>query len=248
VRLNGLMSNKALLGLGWVHAALDDYERALVPWTELADRSTADTAVQESLLAVPFALGKLGAYRQSLANYERALDAYTREIARLDELRLAALERRIEADLERGRDAELIGELEALADKHPLRERLRGHLMLALYRAGRQADALEVYRAAREALVEELGIDPSPALQELERAILRALAKDPKTQLQELLQGRGQALPTYRVIATQGAAHRQSFEVECAVGELGLRAQGRGDSRRAAEQQAAEAMLRQLQA
>jgi len=76
----------------------------------------------------------------------------------------------------------------------------------------------------------------------------RALAKDPKTQLQELLQGRGQALPTYRVIATQGAAHRQSFEIECAVGELGLRAHGRGDSRRAAEQQAAEAMLRQLQA
>ena len=76
----------------------------------------------------------------------------------------------------------------------------------------------------------------------------RALAKDPKTQLQELLQGRGQALPTYRVIATQGAAHRQSFDVECAVEELGLRAQGRGESRRAAEQQAAEAMLRQLQA
>jgi len=85
VRLNGLLSNKALLGLGWARASLDDYERALVPWTELADRSTADTAVQESLLAVPFALGKLGAYRQSLANYERALDAYTREIARLDE-------------------------------------------------------------------------------------------------------------------------------------------------------------------
>lgn len=76
----------------------------------------------------------------------------------------------------------------------------------------------------------------------------RALAKDPKTQLQELLQGRGQALPTYRVIATQGAAHRQSFEVECAVEELGLRATGRGDARRAAEQQAAEAMLRQLEA
>lgn len=76
----------------------------------------------------------------------------------------------------------------------------------------------------------------------------RALAKDPKTQLQELLQGRGQALPTYRVLATQGAAHRQSFEVECAVEELGLRATGKGEARRAAEQQAAEAMLRQLKA
>ncbi len=92
VRLNGLLSNKALLGLGWTHAALDEYERALVPWMELTDRSMADTAVQESLLAVPFALGKLGAYRQSLARYERALDVYTREIARLDEA-IAAIRR-----------------------------------------------------------------------------------------------------------------------------------------------------------
>lgn len=76
----------------------------------------------------------------------------------------------------------------------------------------------------------------------------RAVAKDPKTQLQELLQGRGQALPTYRVVATHGAAHRQSFEVECAVAQLGLRTTGRGEARRAAEQQAAEAMLRQLKA
>jgi Tetratricopeptide repeat len=85
VRLNGLLSNRALLGLGWAHAALNEYERALVPWMELADRPMADPAVQESLLAVPFALGKLGAYRQSLERYERALDAYTGEIARLDE-------------------------------------------------------------------------------------------------------------------------------------------------------------------
>ena len=92
VRLNGLLSNKALLGLGWAHAALNEYERALVPWMELADRSMADAAVQESLLAVPFALGKLGAYRQSLERYERALDAYTGEIARLDES-IAAIRR-----------------------------------------------------------------------------------------------------------------------------------------------------------
>ncbi len=92
VRLDGLLSNKALLGLGWTHAALNEYERALVPWMELTDRSMADTAVQESLLAVPFALGKLGAYRQSLARYERALDAYTREIARLEEA-IAAIRR-----------------------------------------------------------------------------------------------------------------------------------------------------------
>src|SRR5262249_20531603 len=85
VRLNGLMSNKALLGLGWAHAALNEYERALVPWTELAGRSMADAAVRESLLAVPFAFGKAGAYKQSLERYEGALDAYTKEIARLDE-------------------------------------------------------------------------------------------------------------------------------------------------------------------
>ena len=92
VRLNGLLSSKALLGLGWAHASLNEYERALVPWIELTDRSMADSAVQESLLAVPYALGKLGAYRQSLARYESALNAYTREIARLDEA-IAAIRR-----------------------------------------------------------------------------------------------------------------------------------------------------------
>ena len=95
------------------------------------------------------------------------------EIARLEELRLTALERRIEADLALGRDAELVGELEALVARHPLRERPRVQLMLALYRAGRQAEALDAYQQARRVLVDELGIDPSPALQELEKAILR---------------------------------------------------------------------------
>ncbi len=94
-------------------------------------------------------------------------------IARLEEIRLAALELRIEADLALGRDRELIGELEALTAEHPLRERLRGHLMTALYGSGRQAEALEVYQQTRRTLVEELGIEPSRALQELERAILR---------------------------------------------------------------------------
>jgi DNA-binding SARP family transcriptional activator/class 3 adenylate cyclase len=95
------------------------------------------------------------------------------EIARLDELRLAALEARVEADLEAGRHADVIGELEALVDEHPLRERLREQLMLALYRSGRQAEALESYQDARRRLVDELGIDPSPRLQELYGAILR---------------------------------------------------------------------------
>ena len=94
------------------------------------------------------------------------------ELARLEELRLAALEDRLEADLALGRHAELVAELEALVAEHPLRERLRGHLMLALYRSGRQAEALAVYRATRRALVDELGIEPGRALRELERAIL----------------------------------------------------------------------------
>ena len=98
------------------------------------------------------------------------------EIARLDELRLAALEDRIDADLELGRDGQLVPELERVVVEHPLRERLRAQLMLALYRAGRQADALAVYQQARKALVDDLGIEPGEALRKLERAIL---AHDP---------------------------------------------------------------------
>jgi YVTN family beta-propeller protein len=94
------------------------------------------------------------------------------EIARLDELHLAALEERIEADLGVGRHDAVVQELEQLVGRHPLRERLRGQLMLALYRAGRQAQALEVYRNARRTLAGELGLEPSPTLQQLERAIL----------------------------------------------------------------------------
>ena len=95
------------------------------------------------------------------------------EIARLEELRLAARERRVDADLDRGHGTELIAELEHLITVHPLRERLRGQLMLALYRAGRQAEALVAYQQSHRILVDELGIDPSPALQELQKAILR---------------------------------------------------------------------------
>jgi DNA-binding SARP family transcriptional activator/tetratricopeptide (TPR) repeat protein len=95
------------------------------------------------------------------------------EIARLEEERLVCLEERIEADLGVGRHAGLVGELDALVGEHPLRERLRGQLMLALYRSERQAEALEAYQAARSALVEGLGIEPSRQLRELHQAILR---------------------------------------------------------------------------
>jgi DNA-binding SARP family transcriptional activator len=95
------------------------------------------------------------------------------EAAALEELRLAALEDRFEADLELGRNGELISELSALVQHHPLRERLRAQLILALYRSGRQADALAAYRETRCILNDELGLEPSPALRELERGILR---------------------------------------------------------------------------
>jgi YVTN family beta-propeller protein len=94
------------------------------------------------------------------------------EAGRLDQLRLAAQMDRIDCDLALGRHEQLVGEVEALVAEHPLRERLRSQLMLALYRSGRQADALRSYREARQTLVDELGIEPSVPLQRLERAIL----------------------------------------------------------------------------
>src|SRR5581483_3430927 len=94
------------------------------------------------------------------------------EVARLDELRLAATEDLVDAELELGRHRRLVGELERLAAEHPLRERLRAQLMLALYRSGRQADALAVYQRARRTLLDELGLEPGESLRQLERKIL----------------------------------------------------------------------------
>ncbi|MGZ6638457.1 MAG: BTAD domain-containing putative transcriptional regulator [Solirubrobacteraceae bacterium] len=119
------------------------------------------------------------------------------EIARLEESRLAALEDRIDADLASGEQARLVGELEGLVREHPLRERLRGQLMLALYRSGRQADALQAYRDARRELLDELGLEPGRALQELERAIL---AHDP-----------GLDLPARHTLRTSPAAARKGL-------------------------------------
>ena len=94
------------------------------------------------------------------------------EIARLEERRLVAIEERIEADLALGRHDDLVGDLESLIARNPLRERLRAQLMLALYRSGRQSEALAVYQDARSTLVEELGIEPRRSLRELHQAIL----------------------------------------------------------------------------
>jgi DNA-binding SARP family transcriptional activator len=113
--------------------------------------------------------------------YEPALQG---EIARMDELRLSMLEERVEADLAAGHTTDLAPELQTLAREHPLRERLRGSLMLALYRSGRQADALDVFADGRRLLVDELGLEPGPELRELERAILTqdpAIAGPPRS-------------------------------------------------------------------
>jgi DNA-binding SARP family transcriptional activator len=95
------------------------------------------------------------------------------EIRRLEELRLLALEQAIDADLDAGRHREVVGELDALVAEEPLRERLQAQRMLALYRSGHQAEALEAYREARHALVEQVGIEPGPELRRLHEAILR---------------------------------------------------------------------------
>ena len=142
----------------------------LARFEELTERAVleGDAATRSGLFARALALWR----GEPLAEFRHEPFAQA-AAARLAELRLDALAQRIDADLELGRHAALVGELAALVADEPLRERLRAQLMLALYRSGRQADALLVYREGRGKLVEELGIDPGPELQELERAILR---------------------------------------------------------------------------
>jgi DNA-binding SARP family transcriptional activator len=142
------------------------------------DAARARVLADEARSAAPD--GRAAKLREALSLWrgpplgEFAFEAFAQsEIGRLEELRLAVLEDRIDSDLEAGRQAEIVGELEALVQEHPLRERFREHLMLALYRSGRQAEALDAFQQGRRVLVEELGIDPSPRLQQLHGAILR---------------------------------------------------------------------------
>ena len=145
---------------------LERFERLVEEGRRLLASGEAEAAA-EALRAA------LGLWRgRPLADVDSAGFAAI-EAARLAEIRLAALDERIEADLARGRHRELVAELEALVAEHPLRERLRGQLMLALYRSGRQPEALAQYRAARARLAEELGIEPGRDLRELEGAMLR---------------------------------------------------------------------------
>jgi len=155
------------------------------------DRAYVDSAVFEEGFAAGRAALEAGRCAEAAQTLRRVLGlwrgpvlanladyAFTRpEAARLQELRLAALEVRIQADLALGRHDALTAELDGLAREHSLRERLHGQLMLALYRSGRQADALAAYRRARDLLAEELGIDPGEPLERLHAGIL---AHDPE--------------------------------------------------------------------
>ena len=150
-------------------------------WTRLASSGWRQAAAgrsrrgppQEAVAAFDEALGLW----RGPALAEFAFDDFAQaEIHRLEDLRLVALEDRAEALLQLGRNAEVVADLDPLVAEHPLRERLRASLMLALYRSGRQADALQVYRDGRRLLAGELGLEPGPELQRLEQAIL---AQDP---------------------------------------------------------------------
>jgi YVTN family beta-propeller protein len=136
------------------------------------------------------------------------------EAARLEERRLVALECRIEADLALGRHADLVGELEALVARHPLQERFQAQLMLALYRSGRQAEALEAYQEARRKLVGELGIEPGRALRDLEQAILRQHASlAPPRSASLRARRRGRKLLALLVILALGVAAAVSVAI-----------------------------------
>lgn len=154
-----------------LHVAPEDFDLSRVD--RLAERGRSALVDGNVEVAARSLEDALALWRgEPLADFQ--LEPFAqREIARLEELRLSLREDRFEVYLDLGRGPELIAELEALTAEHPLRERLHGQLMQALYQAGRQAEALEAYGAVNVRLTEELGVDPGPALQHLQAAILR---------------------------------------------------------------------------
>ena len=151
-----------------------DADRELIDACRFEDlygsaRDVVDTNPQRASVALREALAMWRGHPYADVEAHGFLDG---EISRLTELRSAAQATRIEADLALGRDADLVGEIEALMAEHPYSERFRAQAMLALYRAGRQQEALRSYQHMRGLLLEELGVDPTPELQELERRIL----------------------------------------------------------------------------
>jgi predicted ATPase len=196
---NQLAGLRRLLGDGRLETLGGGYrlnvaegERDVDRFEELAatGRARLDSDPEAAAVALREALGLWrGAALADLA-YEPFAQT---EAARLEERRLLAFEAWTEAELALGHHAELVGELEAAVDEQPLRERLHGQLMLALYRCGRQAEALEAYRRARDMLVEQLGIEPSPELRALHQAIL---THDPELAAPERPNLRESRLPT----------------------------------------------------
>lgn len=189
-----------------------------------ADAATLDLRHLETLSERGRALLDAGRAEEAARVFEEALglwrgrpladledEPFAREaILTLDETRLEVLERRIDADLALGRHAQVVGELTSLVRRHPLRERLRAQLMLALYRSGRQAEALAAFAEARHVLVDELGLEPGPELQRLQQAVLR---QDPSLELaapvatgSPLRRGRTRALAVVGVALALAAA------------------------------------------
>ena len=151
----------------------------VVRFERLRDQGTAALAGGSAAEAAERLRDALALWRgPALAEFDEPFAAA--ESGRIEELRLACVEERIDADLALGRHATLVGELDALATRDPLRERLRRQLMVALYRSGRHAEALAGFREFRQMLSTELGIEPSTALRELER---RMLQQDPALDL-----------------------------------------------------------------
>jgi predicted ATPase/DNA-binding SARP family transcriptional activator len=153
--------------------SLQDDQLDAARFERLVLAADADLAAGEPAAAARTLREALDLWRGPALSGVAELPFAQADAARLEEARLTALESRTEADLACGRHASLIAELDGLAGRHPLRERLTGQLMLALYRCGRQADALRAYAGLRARLAEELGIDPSPALRRLQNQILR---------------------------------------------------------------------------
>src|ERR671936_2413633 len=170
---------RKLLPEGALETVPSGYRLAVAPdaldlarFEELGQQGRAALGIGDAATAAQ-ALGAALELWRGPALADLALEEFAQaDAARLEELRLAVLEDRIEADLALGRHGPLVAELERLIAENPFRERLRAQLMLALYRSGRQAEALAVYQRTRRTLVDELGIEPGETLQQLERAIL----------------------------------------------------------------------------
>ena len=195
----------AELDLHWFERLLDDGRRALAA-------GDAEAASEQLGAALRLWRGP------ALAEFDEPFAQP--EGGRLEELRLVCLEERIEADLALGRHGDLVGELEALIARYPLHEGLRQQHMLALYRSGRQAEALAAYQEARHALAGELGIEPSPALRELERRILQQDASLELTPAAHALRAGLARGKTLEEAAVDALAEDTGFDIAAALGEL----------------------------